>query len=567
MSSKVRNDNSLKVRVVAKGFLQRQYLDFFETYSAVASISTIRLVVALAASFGLQLMVADVEQAYLQSSLKEELYIEIPDYFKRKPEFKGSDCLRLHKGLYGTKQAGRGWFEMLKGAILHAGLQEAPEDPCLYYRRGDDGNVNLVVCTVVDDLLGAGVDGAFESFLESLKGQGIDLDDGSIGIAQEFNGMRVTRISEHHYELDQEAYISEFERSYSRTHCWRPKTKTKSPLGPTLSKGLTQYTNPEDLTAADPTTLKAEERADRELLSDPKKKKEFNTRYLKLLGSLMWPAQVSRPDIAYAVSAAAEHAKDPWSRHLAALERTLSYLINTKEKRLIYDCSDCARQVNVAVFTDSDHASDEADRRSRSGVYLSVNGCPVYWTSRKQTHVADSTTAAESIAANKGMQHIQMHNGNLRAMGFDIKYPPLFSDNMATLGRITNDRPIAVGGAKNLKTIIAQTQEGARADCKDIWPTYVATDENVSDIFTKGHLSGANSEEKWGTLEALTRGHNATTAWIQDLITAYRPVGHHGKGPRILAIERVQPITDLRAYFKESSWGKVYDEAFVKHLA
>ena len=68
-------------------------------------------------------MTADAEQAYLQ-----ELYIQIPRVLKGRPEFEGSNCLRLRKGLYDTKQAGRGWYEKLQGAILGAGLEESPED-------------------------------------------------------------------------------------------------------------------------------------------------------------------------------------------------------------------------------------------------------------------------------------------------------------------------------------------------------------------------------------------------------------------------------------------------------
>jgi len=559
---KVRGDNSLKVRVVAQGFLQRPGLDFFETYSAVASISTIRTVVALAASFGLELMTADVEQAYLQADIKEELYIEVPSVLKGRPEFQGFNCLRLRKGLYGTKQAGRGWYEMLKGAILRAGLEEAPEDPCLYVRRDCNGRVDLTVCTVVDDLLGAGVDGAFNEFLDNLKAQGIDLDEKSIGPAREYNGMRITRISKHHYELDQRIYVEELERSYSRTHSWRAKQGVRNPLGPTLGKGLTRFVDAEGLASADPTTLTKEEKADLELHRDPAKRKALNTKYLSLLGSLMWPALITRPDIAFAVAAAAEHSREPWTRHLSALERTLSYLINTKEKKLVYDCTASARQVNLAVFTDSDFASDELDRKSRTGVWVSVNGCPTHWTSRKQTVVADSTTAAEMLAAHKGMQQVRAHAGNLRAMGFQVNYAPLFSDNTATLRRIVNDKPSDNLGAKQLAVHTKQVQEAASVGHKDIWPIHVSTEKNVSDIFTKGHLSGADATDRWTQLEALSRGCMSSPNWTRELITATRPTPDH-RGRPVPSMEHAQPITDAKTYFKEASWGRVYEDVFV----
>lgn len=136
---KARSDNSLKVRLTARGFMQQQNVNFIETYSAVATPASIRIVVAIAASFGLPLNTADVEQAYLQADIKEEIYLEVPSVLRNKPEFKDVECLKLKKGLYGTKQAGRGWYEKLKKAILQSNFKESPEDPCLYFKTDNNG--------------------------------------------------------------------------------------------------------------------------------------------------------------------------------------------------------------------------------------------------------------------------------------------------------------------------------------------------------------------------------------------------------------------------------------------
>ena len=227
----------------------------------------------------------------------------------------------------------------------------------------------------------------------------------------------------------------------------------------------------------------------------------------------MWPALITLPHIAYAVAAAVEHSKEPWNSHLPAPERTLAYLINTKEKRLVYDCTANSRRVNLAAFTNSDFSSDERDRKSRTGVWVTVNRCPTHWTSRKQTVVSDSTIAAEMLAAHKGMQQVRAHAGNLRAMGFQVDYSPLFSDNAATLRRIVNDKPSDALGAKQLSVYTKQVQEAATVGHKDIWPFHVLTDKNISDIFTKGHLSGADAADRWTELEALSRGCMIDPNW------------------------------------------------------
>ena len=556
---KVRNDNSLKIRLTARGFMQRQNADYYETYSAVATPATIRLIVVIAASFGLELMTADVEQAYLQADMKEDIYLEIPPILRRLPEMKGANCLKLLKGLYGTKQAGRGWYEKLKRAILDAGLEESPEDPCLYYQRNSNNCIILAVCTVVDDFLGVGIEGQWETFIRRLERNGILLDKASVGKAKEFNGMRITRVGKHHYELDQESYISELEHSYGNKYSWRPKEKVNSPLGPTLDKGLNTLSPP--ISTIDSSKLTKEQKSDLELETDEKKRKAHQLRYMSLLGSLIWPSHMTRPDISFAVGAAGEHSQDPKTRHLMALERTLSYVLATKHKRLVFDCTTCPRKLDVIALSDSDFASDEHTRKSRSGIWIAINGCPIYWSSKKQTVIADSTTAAETIAGHSTLRQLRQTVGNLRDMAFTANYSPQFNDNAAMLKRVTNDRASEGYGAKNLSVCTKMLQEATTPEHKDMWPFHIDTDKNIADIFTKGHLSGANADEKWKTLEAQARGETRDKKWISDLIEATRPKPDH-RGKPVLAMERAQPITDINEYKRLSSWGTVYTQQF-----
>lgn len=570
---KVRNDNSLKVRVTARGFQQRQNVDYFETYSAVASPASIRTVVTIGASFGLPLQTADAEQAYLQADLKEEIYLDIPPILFDAPEYRNSlknaNCLRLLKGLYGTKQAGRGWYEKLKKAIISAGLKEAPEDPCLYYREDDDGSIDLVVCTVVDDFLGAAEDSTWADFITTLERNGIQLDQASVGNAKEFNGMRITRPGKHHYELDQRPYLAELEKSYGQKYSWRAKENIDTPLGPTLDKGLTSHTQTTqgqlELGSDKPNTLSKSDKADLEMAADDNKRKAFTHRYLSLLGSLIWPAHMTRPDLAFAVSAAGEHSQMPMTRHLAALERTMSYALNTKQKSLVFNCTDTVSQMNLAAFSDSDFASDEDTRKSRSGVWLSINECPIYWTSKRQTVIADSTTAAETIAAHATLRQLRCISGNLRAMKFDADYAPQFCDNAATLKRITNDRASDGFGAKHLSINTKMLQEAASPEHRDMWPFHVDTTENVPDIFTKGHLSGADSDTRWSVLESRSRGDPPSRGWITERIMATRPKPDH-KGKPVLSMELAQPIISLEEFFIKSAWGKVYTTHFKSHI-
>ena len=189
MVLKVRNDNTVKARLTARGFLQRAHIDFFETYAPVATPMSIRTVVALAASFGVPLHTADAESAHLQAPIEEDLYIGLPkdlDIGADAPP--GTNCFKLLTGLYGTKKAGRGWYLHLKEALLDCGLEESPEDPCLYFWKDCSNNVILAICTVVDDMLGTAKDSVWSDLMSALAKRSIKLDQGFIGHAREFNG-------------------------------------------------------------------------------------------------------------------------------------------------------------------------------------------------------------------------------------------------------------------------------------------------------------------------------------------------------------------------------------------
>jgi len=109
---KMRPDGTIekyKARLVAKGYTQKEGEDFFDTYSLVARIATIRVLLALAASYGLHVHQMDVKIAFLYGELEEEIYMEQPDGFVV-PGEENKVC-RLIKSLYGLIQAPKQWHE------------------------------------------------------------------------------------------------------------------------------------------------------------------------------------------------------------------------------------------------------------------------------------------------------------------------------------------------------------------------------------------------------------------------------------------------------------------------
>lgn len=120
----------LKARLVAKGYLQRKGLDYHETYAPSTRQETIRLVLSHMAREAWESQQLDVMTAFLNSVLKEEVYLKQPEGFidKAHPDW----VWRLKSSLYGLKQAPREWNVMLTKELVSYGLTQSTTDPVLF---------------------------------------------------------------------------------------------------------------------------------------------------------------------------------------------------------------------------------------------------------------------------------------------------------------------------------------------------------------------------------------------------------------------------------------------------
>ena len=120
-----------KARLVAKGYDQKEEEHFLDTYSPVARLATIRVLLSLAASHGLLVHQMDVKTAFLNGELNEEIYMQQPDGFVIDGQER--KVCRLLKSLYGLKQAPKQWHDKFNTTLTSVGFVVNEADKCVYY--------------------------------------------------------------------------------------------------------------------------------------------------------------------------------------------------------------------------------------------------------------------------------------------------------------------------------------------------------------------------------------------------------------------------------------------------
>jgi hypothetical protein len=155
-----------KARLVAKGYVQRQGIDFEEVFAPGARMESVRVVLAVAAHHGWSVHHMDVKSAFLNGELAEEVYVSQPPGFTAAGH--EEKVLRLHKALYGLRQAPRAWNVKLDASLHELGFTRSKCEHGLYL-RGTQAS-RLVVGVYVDDLIITGeMNTEIDSFKQEMK--------------------------------------------------------------------------------------------------------------------------------------------------------------------------------------------------------------------------------------------------------------------------------------------------------------------------------------------------------------------------------------------------------------
>jgi hypothetical protein len=165
-----------KGRLVVHGNRQKAGRDYDpgDLFAPVARFTSLRVLVAMAAGNGWRLRQFDVETAFLYADLDEEIYVRPPREFPEYVNGTGGERVvwKLHKSLYGLRQAPRNWFKTFVGFLVDYGFKKSLRDPCVFvYTDDTTGELRGVFVLHVDDVPNgvAGEDGWYDTFLRAMK--------------------------------------------------------------------------------------------------------------------------------------------------------------------------------------------------------------------------------------------------------------------------------------------------------------------------------------------------------------------------------------------------------------
>jgi hypothetical protein len=153
-----------KARFVARGFSQKEGIDYEEMFSPVARYTSMRTIIALAAKMKWKLHWMDVNTTFLNGVIKDEVYIERPQVFG--VEDRKTHVCRLKKALYGLRQAPKAWYGRIDSFLTSLGFTKSKADSNLYFKVMNDEPVILLL--YVDDLFLTGEENLITDCMKKL---------------------------------------------------------------------------------------------------------------------------------------------------------------------------------------------------------------------------------------------------------------------------------------------------------------------------------------------------------------------------------------------------------------
>jgi hypothetical protein len=310
-----------KSRFVARGFSQKEGIDYEETFSLVVRYTSIRTIIALAAKMKWKLHQMDVKTTFINGVIEEEVYIEQPQRFE--VEDRKTHVCKLKKALYGLKQAHRTWYGRIDSFLTILGFTKSKVYSNFYFKVMNDEPVILLL--YVDDLFLTGEENLITECKKNLSAK---FEMKYLGLMHYFLGLEVWQSPETIF-LNQGKYAVEILKRFDMLECKSMNTPMETKLK------LLVNTSSELIDA---------------------------TLYRQIIGSLMYLTN-TRPDICFVVNTLSQFLVEPRHVHLVVVKHVMRYLKGTLDYGLSYDGD---HDFTLSGYTDSDWARSVSDRKITS---------------------------------------------------------------------------------------------------------------------------------------------------------------------------------------------------------
>nr|GEW00894.1 retrotransposon protein, putative, Ty1-copia subclass [Tanacetum cinerariifolium] len=410
--------------LVAKGYTQTPGLDYEETFSPVADIRAIRILIAITAYYDYEIWQMDVKTAFLNGYLNEEVYMEQPEGFVN-PKYPNRVC-KLKRSIYGLKKASRQWNKRFDDEINKFGFTQNRDEPCVYL-KAIGSNITFLIL-YVDDILIMGNNIPMLQDVKSYLGRYFSMKD--LGEAAYILRIKIYRYrSRLLIGLCQSAYIKKILKRYYMKNSEHGSISMQEKLRLSKSQGAST------------------------------------------------PAELKRmQNVPYASA-------NPSDIHWTTVKNIMKYLRNTKDMFLVYG-GDLKRELKVSYYTDAGYLTDADDLKSQTGYVFVLNGGAVDWKSAKQSIFATSFAEAEYIAAFDAFKEAVWVRKFISGLGVvpTIKEPiSMYCDNTKAIA-IANESRITKG-ARHFRAKVHYLHEVI--EYGDVKLEKVHIDDSLADPFTK----------------------------------------------------------------------------------
>jgi hypothetical protein len=427
-----------KARLVVKGYKQVEGVDYSLLFAPVAKRTSLLYFLHFVAAQDLECHAIDFTTAFLNGSLAEDIYVEQPQHYNDG----SSAVLKLRKALYGLKQAPRQWYKELTRTLKKFGFVFCAVDGAVARLTLSGKQVWSLV--YVDDVLIAArrledVERVKKLLLDSYEGT----DKGPL---KYFLGLKIYR--------DRACRLLYADQS-------------------TLAARIVQEAG---LMEANPKDIPLPPNQHKDPLGELLEENDVQ-QYRKVVGELMYLANMTRPDLAYSAGYLARFLQSPSQAHQHQLKEVLRYVKSSCEYVLTLGCQSAKTLVG---FVDSDWAQ-EPGRKSVFGFCFMDQGSVVSWKSKRLLTVSTSSMEAEYMAGGEAVKEAVYLTWLRHFLFGGCDAIPVYIDNGSALTVIKN--PVIEDRRKHIDVIHNHVREREAAGYVNF--SWIPSRENVADVFTK----------------------------------------------------------------------------------